>query len=258
MIAFTHVAKTYGARSVLNDVSFALQPREWVTIEGGSGSGKTAIVRLLLRAEDPTKGSIEVDGVALKTLPLPILQLYRRRVGVIFQEAPFLLHHTVADNVALGLDIQSVPAQERDRAVADILGRLGLTAYTNALPATLSRGQRSLISIARALVTRPMVIVADEPLQHLDPEQARTVLDLLHESHKQGASVLFLTVDPALANVLPGRKLLLSKGMIAAQAASTGTMHATPPHHLLDHAADTAEEHAPITGKKIRITAINS
>ena len=268
MIALKNVSKSYGQHLILDKVSLTIQPDEFISIHGESGSGKTTLLRLLLRIEDPTAGSIEVDGANILSLPQPILQLYRSRMGVMFQDPPLLSHLTVAENIALPLELLNAPSPLIRRNTADLIKRLGLMQVADTLPAFLSKSERSLAGIARALITAPVILLADEPLEHLDDAQQETVKDILTTMHKQGTTVILFTRSSELARVMPGRHAELKDGKIVARAAQ-GKAASKDSHRILEEEQAPKKEEAeevPVTeekppksgGKKIRITSIGS
>lgn len=266
MIAFNHVSKKYGARTALADVAFSVEPGEWVTIVGASGSGKSSITRLLLRAEDPTSGRIEVDGVDIATLPVPLLQLYRSRVGVVFEDPTFLEHATLEENVGLPLELAGMAPSNIVKIVALVLDHVGLAQKAYETPAALSRSERTLACLARALIVEPNIVIADEPFAGLDETQRALALSLLKQRHKAGASVIVLVSDQHDADYCGGRQLPLTNGRIAA---GPGMKPAAKPHRAPPRRHVEKIEEAPTEaktehhdeeggGRKIKITAIHS
>jgi ABC-type ATPase involved in cell division len=276
MLAFNQVTKRYGYADALSDVTFAVQPGEWVTIMGGSGSGKSTIAKLLLRAEDPTSGWIEVDGVALSSLPVDVLQLYRGRVGIAFQEVPFLEHSTLAENVGLPLELQGVPSSTTSQAVDIWLKRIGLSGKAHALPKHLCRSERTLAGLARALISSPKIVVADEPLNGLDESERTLAIGMLKEQHAAGSTVIMLVADAVDAEMAGGRRLELAGGRLGAGAKTVrSTMKQADHHNILEQEGMRSETpDAPLSdeqptaapkeeaqaggGRKIKITAIHS
>jgi len=190
MILCKRVTKKIDGKAVLSDVTLRIEPKECVCIVGEARAGKTTLFELLLKAQEPTSGSIEVDGVPLTTLPPLILQLYRSRLGVIFQEPRLLLHSTVAENIAFPLEIRGAAQSLIDRRVAELLKRFTLTTLKDQLPGDLSLSERALVGIARAFVASPLILMADEPLQALDEARCCT-------------SKLILDIKPVLCGAAP-------------------------------------------------------
>lgn len=273
MIALKNVTKAYGSKVVLGGVTLRIDPGSCMCIVGDSGSGKTTLLRLLIRADDPTEGAVEVDGVNIQTLPAPILQLYRRRVGVIFQDPILLEHATVEENLCLPLELLGAPATLIRRNAADLLKRLGLASKAALFPKDISLSERSLLCLGRAVITAPMVIVADEPLQHLDAAQAKIATEILANMHKKGATVVLGSRDLALAHALKAHVTHLKEGKITRQAETEkSTPKTADAHRILEEKAqkgmdDSMEGEVEIsldppekgrTGKRIRITSIGS
>lgn len=240
MISCTRVSKSFGGRQVLSDVTLAVQPSEWVTIVGASRSGKSTLARLLLRLDEPDHGSIEVDGVPLRTLPASVLQLYRARVGTVLSEP--LLHPTdsVLDAVLLPLDLQAAPRDRGEKSALAILKRLGLAGREHAVVSSLSEGERMLVCLARALVHNPLILLADDAAARLDDLQTEAAIALMREAHASGMTVVYLTSDAALANRLPGRAVRLDQGRISSPALAAAKTEA----------AETAPVSAPVLQKE--------
>jgi ABC-type ATPase involved in cell division len=276
MIALKNVTKSYDGKSVLSNLSLTIDPGACLCVVGESGSGKTTLMRLMMRAEDPTEGLVEVDGVNIRTLPAPILQLYRRRVGVIFQEPILLEHATIEENLGLPLELLGAPAALITRNTTDLLKRLHLAEKSALFPRDLSFSERSLVAIARALITAPMVIIADEPLHNLDAIQTKIVLELLTNMHKKGTTLVLFSRDNAVAHALKAKTVQIQNGTIAKQptpekVTQKASMDA---HRILEEqeslssiAGELEDEDAPLSvshkktggnGKRIRITSIGS
>ena len=275
MIALKNVSKSYDDLPILEDISLRIDPGSCMCIIGESGSGKTTLARLLIRAEDPDSGSIEVDDVNIRTLPNPILQLYRRRVGVIFQETIVLDHLTVSENISLPLTLLGAPGALIERNTIDLLERLDLLSKAAMFPQSLSHSELSLLCIARALITAPMVLIADEPLHNLDAKQSAAVLELLANMSKRGNTVILFSRDADLGTALHAQNLQLKNGKIGKQAESERTASVpTDAHRILEEAdknmistfegvADVSKKNSSAdagqgSGKKIRITSIGS
>lgn len=275
MLALKNVTKTYGRTKVLSGASVQIAPKDCVCIVGEGGSGKTTLLKLLARIEDPTSGNVEIDGIPLFSVPPAILQLYRRRTGIIFQEPVLLTHASVDENVSLPLDLFSAPQKIRQRNTDDLLKRMGLTAKANMLAGELSFSERMLVGIARAIITAPMVIIADEPFLPLDDHQRSIAIELLKNLHKKGTTIIVLSRDHATARLLNARTLLLKDGKITTdsgrQTAQSSTVSKAQTHKILeetesrihsiiDQAPAAAAPKGPKKGpgNKIRITSIGS
>lgn len=264
MLTLKSVAKSFGKNKVLNGVNLHVPPKECLCIVGEGGSGKSTLLKLLIRADDPTAGSVEVDGVNLKAVPAPILQLFRRRLGVIFQEPMLLLHATVAENIALPLELYGAPVSVINRNVNDLLKRMKLTDKANTLAENLSMSERCMVAIARAIITAPMIMIADEPLMHLDPAQAKVVTELLLNMHKKGTTLIIFSRDEDTAKEFGAKVIVLNDGVISGQVAPK-KMTKTSEHRILE------EDEKPLSSfkeeprkeddgssKKVKITSIGS
>jgi cell division transport system ATP-binding protein len=250
MISCIHVSKSFAGKQVLSDVTLAVQPSEWVTIVGASRSGKSTLLRLLLRAEMPDHGSIDIDGVPLASLPPSVLQLYRARLGVILQDPLLLATDSVLENILLPFDLHDGPRDRAERSALTLLKRLGLSGRERAGISTLSASEKMLASIARAVIRNPMILLADDPTGPLDAQQTEAVIALFREAHAAGMSVVFFTADAALAKTLPGRMVQLDQGRIVettrqSQPVETPMPQASPVVATPAPAPAPAVPHAP-------------
>lgn len=253
MIVLKRVSKSFGGIRVLTDVSFGIGPKECVCITGPGGAGKSTLLSLLIGAEDATGGSIEIDGVDLRRVPPEALRLFRRRVGVIYQDGKLLTHRTVAENVALPLEVCGASDALIRTRVPEVLARVGLSERARSLPAGLSAGEKMKAAIARAIVHRPMIILADELTGNLDPVQANAILRLLREIHAEGATIVLATHDPSLVDALQSRVIRLEGGRVVQDSAA----HASVPSDE-ESSPSTRVAHPRRVSKKVRITSIGS
>jgi len=214
MISFTGVSKEYGGREVLTDVNFQVNPGEFICLTGPSGAGKSTIVHLLIRADVPTNGMIEVDGANLAKLPPPILQLYRRRTGVVFQDYKLLPDRTVEENIAFALEVCGEPDEVVDERTAEIMDRLQLSDRADAFPSELSGGEKTRTALARALVHKPGILIADEPTGNIDPDQSIHILNFLRQVNSEGTTVILATHDRSVVDALGVRVIRLENGKI--------------------------------------------
>ena len=221
MITFSEVSKEFHGRTVLDRVSFQIQPAEFVCLSGPSGAGKSTIVQLLIRLIVPTTGTIEIDGANLALLPLPILQWYRRKTGVLFQDHKLFSGRTVAENIAAPLEIADVSDKKILQRVKELLCKLGLTDRRNAFPQELSEGEKTRTAFARAIALRPDILIADEPTGNLDPDQSREIMRLLQETHEEGTTVILASHDPKIVEGLNTRVLSIEHGKILRDVPST-------------------------------------
>lgn len=214
MISFSGVTKVFDGREVLSDLTFQIAPGEFVCLTGPSGAGKSTIVHLLIRAEVPTKGVVEVDGANIAQLPAPILQLYRQRTGVVFQDYKLLPDRTVEENIAFALEVCGIPEEEIAPRVAGILDRFELGDRAEAFPHELSGGEKTRTALARALVHNPSILIADEPTGNIDPEQSQRILRYLKTIHSEGTTVILATHDKLVVDALGVRVLRLENGKL--------------------------------------------
>jgi cell division transport system ATP-binding protein len=219
VIVFEHVTKRYPERGdALKDLSFRLEAGEMAFLTGHSGAGKSTLLRLIGLIERPTRGQVAVNGRDLGSLPRRGIPYHRRQVGMVFQEHRLLPSRTVFDNVSLPLVAMGMGRKETGRRVRAALDQVGLLRYERVLPMTLSSGEQQRVGIARAVVARPPVILADEPTGNLDPELSREIFGLFERFHEVGVSLLIATHDLDLIANLPYRVLRLHQGRLVADS----------------------------------------
>jgi cell division transport system ATP-binding protein len=264
MIVLSDVSKSFGKKSVLSHVSLTINPGEFVCVVGPSGAGKSTLIHLLIGGETVTSGRIEVDGVELRDIPPPVLQLYRRRIGVVFQDYKLIAHRTVAENIAFPLEVCGVADAEIGRRVTELLQQMGLSEKAASLPDELSGGEKARTAIARAIVHHPLVLLADEPTGNLDPNQSLMILRLFQEIHRSGTTVVVATHDSALVEHLQTRVILLENGTVTRDAAG-GYPQEQAKHDLLkeeEKPVSTPKESTPVssdsTKKKEKVTMMHS
>ena len=215
MIRFEEVSKRY-ARSgdALASVSFALGEGEMAFLTGHSGAGKSTLLRLIGLVERPSRGRVEVAGRDLGRLRRRQIPQHRRQVGMIFQDFKLLQDRTVFDNVALPLIVAGVPVGEIGKRSRAALDKVGLLRKERALPPELSAGEQQRVGIARAIVARPPVVVADEPTGNLDPELSWEIMDLFGQLNRVGVTLLIATHDIDLVRRMHYRTLTLRHGRL--------------------------------------------
>jgi cell division transport system ATP-binding protein len=215
MITFEHVSKRYsGGVAALQDVSFHLAPGEMVFLTGHSGAGKSTLLRLILMLERPTRGQVIVDGRNLGTTPSRLAPQMRRRIGMIFQDHKLLSDKTVFDNVALPLMIAGMRYADIRKRVRAALDKVGLLSKERNWPLTLSGGEQQRVGIARAIVSMPPVLLADEPTGNLDPQLSEDLFSLFRQLNGQGVTVLIASHDLSLIRAMGQRVLVLSQGRL--------------------------------------------
>ena len=205
IVKFEQVGLRYGrGPEVLRDISFSLQQGDLVFLTGPSGAGKSSLLRLMYLALKPTRGRIEMFGQDVSTLSRPALAKLRRHFGVVFQDFRLLDHLTTFENVALPLLVRGERLSRFGRNVLELLEWVGLGHRVHARPRLLSGGEQQRAAIARAIVSRPEVLLADEPTGNVDPALARRLLRLFVELNRMGTTVVIATHDPALIAATPG------------------------------------------------------
>ncbi|MBO0347094.1 cell division ATP-binding protein FtsE [Roseibium limicola] len=216
MIRFENVGLRYGmGPEILKDLSFHLEPQSFQFLTGPSGSGKTSLIRLLFMSLRQTRGLIQVFGHDLSTLDKQKLPMLRRRIGVVFQDFRLLDHLTTYENVGLPLRVAGKEESEYRSDVMELLKWVGLGERMHVMPPVLSGGEKQRAAIARALITRPEVLLADEPTGNVDPPLARRLLRLFLELNKLGTSVVIATHDIALLEQVDARRLVLADGRLS-------------------------------------------
>ncbi len=219
MIRFEHVNKRYPERGdALKDLSFELGAGEMTFLTGHSGAGKSTLLKLIGLLERPTRGQVLVDGLSLGELPRRRIPFHRRRIGMIFQDHRLLNDRTVYDNVALPLAVTGMPSREIGRRVRAALDQVGLLALERAYPVALSGGEQQRVGIARAIVGRPPIILADEPTGNLDPELASEIYDLFERFHEVGVTLMVATHDQERISRMGYRILRLHQGRLVADS----------------------------------------
>lgn len=213
MVRFENVGLRYGLGSeVLRDLTFKIEPHSFQFLTGPSGAGKTSLLRLLLLSLKPTRGLITLFDQDVATLNKDALAGLRRRIGIVFQDFRLLDHLTTYENVALPLRVQGQRESSYRQQVTELLQWVGLGERIWALPPVLSGGEKQRAAIARAVIARPHLLLADEPTGNVDPNLAQRLLRLFVELHKSGTSVVIATHDIALMDQYDARRLVLHEG----------------------------------------------
>lgn len=215
MIELQRVVKTYGGTIVLDGLSCVIEAGEFVSLVGQSGVGKSTIVKLLTREELSTSGRIFVAGRDIGELSPRELPLYRRKIGVIFQDYRLLDQKTVRENIAYALEVCGASGRDIVARVPKILGLVGLERRLDAYPSALSGGEAQRVAIARALIHSPKILVADEPTGNLDPTNTWEIIDLLYRINHLGTTVILATHNKSVVDRLKRRVIELKAGKIA-------------------------------------------
>ncbi len=200
----------------LYNINLEVRRGEFVFLVGHSGAGKSSLLGLLLRRYHPSSGAVYVNGVDLRKLRGNRLALYRRKVGVVFQDHRLLADRTVQENLAFVLRVQGVPRREWEARITRILRTVGLVHKKRAFPYQLSVGEAQRVAVARALIGEPEVLLADEPTGNLDLENALGVLQLFKLAHAKGTTVIVATHAPELVRAYPQRVVRLKNGQLVA------------------------------------------
>jgi len=221
MIRLKDVSKVYeGATVAVRDVSLDIQKGEFVFLVGPSGSGKSTLIRLLLREEAVTHGVIWVAGKDITRLPTWKVPYLRRSIGTVFQDFKLLPRKTVAENVAFTLEVLGRPRSVIGPQVAQVLELVGLADKTDRYPRQLSGGEQQRVSIARAFVNRPPILLADEPTGNLDPATSVGIMKLLDRINRTGTTIVMATHDHAIVDAMQRRVVQLESGSVVRDEAS--------------------------------------
>lgn len=213
MIRFDSVSKRYPeGREALIDVSFKVEAGEMLFVTGHSGAGKTTLLKLIALIERPSGGAIEVHGRDLARVRHHGIPRLRRDIGMVFQDHRLLMDRSVADNVALPLLIAGIPHEERGKRVRSALEKVGLGGRGKDAPAGLSTGEQQRVGIARAIVARPALIIADEPTGNLDPQLSEEIMQLFVGLRQTGSTILIASHDLALLKRMKQRVVVLDHG----------------------------------------------
>ena len=221
VIEFRGVEKRYGVGAVgLDQATFSIGRGEWAFLVGSTGSGKSTIMRLLIKELEPTAGTILVAGRDLAEITHKRVPYYRRNIGVVFQDFKLLPNRTVHDNVAYALQVTGGTRKEIRAKVPDILRLTGLSTKLHNYPDQLSGGEQQRVAIARAFVNHPPLLLADEPTGNLDPETSIGIMQLLYRINRAGTTVLIATHDNSMVDKMRRRVIELSQGRIVRDEAT--------------------------------------
>ena len=215
MIRLEHVSKTYEAKvAAITDVSLHIRPGEFVFIVGASGSGKSTIIKLLLKELKPTHGRIVVDGKDLGKISHKQVPLFRRNIGVVFQDFRLLDDRNVYENVSFAMRVVEAPKKAIKTKVPMVLSLVGLAAKYRSLPKQLSGGEQQRVAIARALVNEPKILLADEPTGNLDNQNAWEIMRLPEDINQRGTTVVVVTHNMEIVRAMNKRVITIKKGVV--------------------------------------------
>ncbi|MDV2078893.1 cell division ATP-binding protein FtsE [Marinobacter xestospongiae] len=221
MIEFQQVSKRYDSdHMALKQVNFHLSRGELAFLTGHSGAGKSTLLKLIMLMERPSAGQVVVGGQVLNTLPRRQVPYIRRHIGVVFQNHQLLFDRTVFDNVAMPLEVMGVPAGDIGRRVRAALDKVGLLNKERMNPMQLSGGEQQRVGIARAVVNKPPLLLADEPTGNLDPELSADIMHLFEQFSQVGVTVLIASHDIALIDAMGRRTLTLEQGRLVTSDAA--------------------------------------
>src|SRR3954471_16715529 len=223
MITFENVAKRYpNGREGLAGVTFSIQPGEFVFLTGRSGAGKSSVLKLIALLERPTRGSVTVGGQNTSKLKSGRIPAYRRAIGVVFQDHKLLLDRPIYDNVALPLVVAGTPFKEVDRRVRAALDQVGLLGRERSSPTELSVGEQQRVGIARAVISKPRLLIADEPTGNLDPGLSVEIMRVFKRFQEVGVTVVIASHDPHLVEQFGQREIVLDAGRIGSDTFRAG------------------------------------
>lgn len=223
MVVLDHVTMQYPTGTkALDNVTFRINKGEFVFVVGSSGSGKTTLIKLLLKEMNPTSGEISVDGKSYSKLKRKEIPMLRRKIGVVFQNFRLLKDRTVFENVAFAQQVIEKPMKEIRREVPATLTMVGLADKYRQFPKELSGGEQQRVALARAIVNQPDIILADEPTGNLDPKNSLEIMRLLEEINKRGTTVVVVTHNKEIVNLMQKRVITLKKGKIVSDEEKGG------------------------------------
>ena len=217
MIHFQNVTKDYDNQTAIRDISFSAGKGEMIFFTGPSGSGKTTLLKLIYLAERPDNGEIIIDGLETSNIRESSIPLVRRKIGIVFQDFRLLENRTVFENIALALRIRGISERETKSRAYDALKTVNLRHKSDSYPRTLSGGEQQRVVIARAIVSEPAILLADEPTGNLDPDTAEGVARIFKDIHAKGTTILIATHNRELYKNTGKRVLRLDSGGLAGE-----------------------------------------
>ncbi len=216
MIEFKNVSKIYDNNvKALSDVNVEIESGEFVFLVGPSGAGKSTFIKMILKEVEPTSGQLIVAGKDLSEIKRKQIPYYRRKIGMVFQDFRLIPNLNVYENVAFAMKVVEATPKEIRRRVPMVLSLVGLSHKYKMFPHELSGGEQQRVSLARAIVNNPTVLIADEPTGNLDPDTAKEIMELLDDINKAGTTVLMATHAQEIVNDMKKRVIAIEKGEIA-------------------------------------------
>lgn len=215
MIRFKDVSKTYNNSTyALKDVDIEIGKGEFVFLVGSSGAGKSTLIKMLLKEIEPTSGSVIVNDIDLTKLKRREVPYYRRKIGVVFQDFRLIPTLSVYENVAFALRVTEVSQKDIKKRVPIVLSLVGLSGKHNAFPGELSGGEQQRVSLARAIINNPSLLIADEPTGNLDPDTAMGIMDTLSDINRAGTTIVMATHAKEIVDRMRKRVIVLKKGSV--------------------------------------------
>ena len=235
MIRFQSVFKRYAnGREALNNLTLDVATGEMVFLTGHSGAGKSTFLKLLALIERPTRGSLLVNGENLANITRHKIPAYRRQLGMVFQDHKLLADRSIFDNVALPLVVANTPSRDVAKRVRAALDQVGLLKYEQARPIELSTGEQQRVGLARAVVTKPALLIADEPTGNLDPDLSLEVMNIFRRFQEVGVTVLIASHNVSLIEKFNARRIHLEAGCLIESSSNTGEVLFDPSKFLAD------------------------
>ena len=247
MIEFRNVTKKYDNKTIaLNDVNISIEKGEFVFVVGSSGAGKSTFLKLMMREEVPTSGTITVDGVELNKMKKRHIPKFRRKLGIVFQDFRLIPNMTVFDNVAFAMRVIGTKEKKIRRRVPYLLSLMGLCDKSRNYPRELSGGEQQRVALARALANNAEIIIADEPTGNVDPQMSYEIVDLLMRLNEAGTTVILVTHEHSLVRCFDKRVIILQKGAVVSDGAleelESATAHINPASEIAADVAGTQIE----------------
>lgn len=214
IIKFDKISKKFGVMTALEDISFLVNEGDFVFITGPSGSGKTTLLKLILCETRPTSGMLEIFGTNIAKISRGKITQFRRKIGVVFQDFKLLSDRMVFENIAMPLEVVGIGSGDIKTYVSEIIDLVGLTGKEKLFPAQLAGGEMQRTCLARAVVSKPKILLADEPTGNLDPATSWQIMKLIKKINKMGTTVLMATHNVDIVNSMNQRVIILDKGRV--------------------------------------------